>query len=77
MTVTIQMATGERATISGYKWTGDEELAQLLNLRLHPLGPPTDDPEPDRTAAIHAVADYGGFVVSADDPPEFIEERIY
>ncbi len=56
---------GIEATIDKYRWTSDnKQMARVLNNLLLPQGPPTDDPNPDLTAANEMVRLFGGKVVS-------------
>jgi hypothetical protein len=78
MAVTIELPTGERATIHGYYWTGDDELTvRLLNRRLDPDGPSPADGDYDRSMAYRMAAEYMGQVVAADPVKPGVKGRIY
>ena len=65
--VTIKVGEFE-ATIENYQWRSDfEPLAQTLNALLNPLGPSGADPNPDYSAALHAIEVLGGEILSFDD----------
>ena len=68
---------GVRATIVGMEWTeGDASLLRTLrqDLAIRPYS--GYDPFPALTIAQEAIRHYGGRIVR-QDPPEFMEGRIY
>ncbi len=76
MTTTIRIWS-QAAAIDGWLWTGqDQPLVDMLNAMLDPLGPSGADPAPDYHAALAAIEQFGGEVLSFE-LPEYVEGGIY
>lgn len=59
---------GVEATIKDYHWTcADKAIEDYLNARLSPYGPSPSDPNPDLSAALHAVDELGAELVDYDE----------
>lgn len=68
MSAIIEMPTGDKATITDYKWSSDNKvLEQALNLMLDPDGSSGSDPNPDHTAAMQIVKEFGAELLSFDE----------
>lgn len=66
----------QTATIDGWEWSGDPELAKLLNMMLDPNGPSGSDPDPDGNEAARVAKELGGEVVGRD-PVDFDKDAVY
>lgn len=68
---------GASATIEGWEWRSENEIvSEMLNQMLPPDGPSGADPAPNYHAALDAVEQFGGHLVSYE-LPEYVEGRIY
>lgn len=75
--MTAKVAIGDlTATLTGRKWTCEDELIeQILNQLLRGQSP-AYDPNPEHTAAREAVALLDGKILSFDEP-KFREDVVY
>lgn len=68
MSATIRMPTGEEATITDYKWSSENKtLEDALNLMLDPDSVSGSDPNPDHTAALEVVDQFGAELIRFDE----------
>lgn len=86
--VTIEIQ-GERMQIQNQTWTGDDDIASLLNnwtetaIRTAVSDSPLfnvnspEDPYPDLTIAKEAINVWGGEIIDEGDAPEYDPENIY